>query len=64
MTSKNEHTGDKLQTKPASEEYRENYDKIFGKRTLTPTQLRREYEKEQMFRVNSPSFEEWLETNK
>jgi hypothetical protein len=31
MTSKNEHTGDKLQTKPASEEYLNNYDKIFCK---------------------------------
>lgn len=29
MTAKNEHTGDSLQTKPASDQYRENYSKIF-----------------------------------
>lgn len=35
MTSKNDITGDKLATKPASEAYRENWDRIFGKRSVT-----------------------------
>jgi len=30
MTTRNEHTGDKIQTKPNSDKYRDNYDKIFG----------------------------------
>ena len=32
MASKNQHTGDKQQTKPASDTYRDNYDRIFGKK--------------------------------
>lgn len=32
MTSKNDHTGDKLQSKTANKNYRNNYDKIFGKK--------------------------------
>ena len=28
MTSKNEHTGDKQQTRPPSDKYRDNYDKV------------------------------------
>lgn len=35
MTSKNEITGDKLATKPANEAYRDNWDRIFGKKTTT-----------------------------
>ena len=31
MTTKNDITGDKLATKPASEAYRDNWDRIFGK---------------------------------
>jgi hypothetical protein len=31
MTSHNEITGDKLQTKPATKEYRDNFDAIFRK---------------------------------
>lgn len=40
MTSKNDITGDKLQTKAASQEYRNNYDLIFGKSFayMTPEQ--------------------------
>lgn len=38
MTSKNDITGDKLQTKAASEEYRNNYDLIFKKPTQLPAQ--------------------------
>ena len=34
--SKNPHTGDKLQTKVPSDEYRDNYDKIFGKKKYDP----------------------------
>ena len=30
MTAKNEVTGDKLKSKPNSDNYRDNYDKIFG----------------------------------
>lgn len=30
MTSKNDITGQKQQTKPASDTYRDNYDRIFG----------------------------------
>jgi len=30
--NRNEHTGDKQQTRAPSEEYRANYDKIFGKK--------------------------------
>jgi len=37
MTSKNDITKDKQQTKPASDAYRDNYDKIFGKKPSTPT---------------------------
>ncbi len=29
MTAKNDHTGDSLQTKPSTDQYRENYSKIF-----------------------------------
>lgn len=32
MTAKNDITGAKLQTKPASQAYRDNWDKIFGKK--------------------------------
>lgn len=32
MTSKNDITGDKLATKPSSEAYRDNWDRIFGKK--------------------------------
>lgn len=35
--STNEFTGDKQQTKPASDLYWENYDKIFGKKKCQPT---------------------------
>lgn len=35
MTSKNDITGDKLATKPASDAYRDNWDRIFGKKTTT-----------------------------
>jgi hypothetical protein len=35
--STNEITGDKQQTKPATDLYRENYDKIFGKKKCQPT---------------------------
>ena len=31
MVTKNEHTGDKLQTKPASDAYRSGYEAIFGR---------------------------------
>lgn len=31
MTSRNDITGDKIQTKVVTQEYRENYDKIFSK---------------------------------
>jgi hypothetical protein len=31
MTSKNEITGDKLQTKPTTQKYRDGWDAIFGK---------------------------------
>lgn len=31
MTSRNEHTGDKLQTKTPSKDYLDNYDQIFKK---------------------------------
>ena len=31
-TSRNPHTGDKIQSKPADEAYRNNYDAIFGKK--------------------------------
>lgn len=31
MTSRNDITGDKIQTKVVTQEYRENYDKIFKK---------------------------------
>ena len=29
MTTKNEHTGDKLKSKPNTDKYRDNYDAIF-----------------------------------
>lgn len=32
MTAINEHTGDKLKTKEATEAYRNNWDAIFGKK--------------------------------
>jgi hypothetical protein len=32
MTSKNEHTGDSQKTKPPGDEYRNNYERIFGKK--------------------------------
>lgn len=32
MTAKNDITGDKLTTKPASEAYRDNWDRIFGEK--------------------------------
>lgn len=35
--STNEITGDKQQTKPATDAYRENYDKIFGKKKCQGT---------------------------
>lgn len=31
MTTKNDITGDKLATKPATDAYRDNWDRIFGK---------------------------------
>ncbi len=31
MSSKNEHTKDKQQTKPATDKYRDNFDKVFKK---------------------------------
>jgi len=34
MTAINEHTGDKLKTKEATEAYRNNWDRIFNKDTL------------------------------
>lgn len=36
--SKNQHTGDKQQTKPASDAYRNNFDAIFRKKPLTNEQ--------------------------
>lgn len=36
MTSKNDITGQKQQTKPASDTYRNNYDAIFGKKKQCP----------------------------
>ena len=33
MATKNDITGDTLKTKPASEKYRENWDRIFGNKT-------------------------------
>lgn len=36
MTSKNDITGQKQQTKPASDTYRNNYDQIFGKKPVKP----------------------------
>ena len=33
MATKNDITGDTLKTKPASDKYRENWDRIFGKKT-------------------------------
>jgi hypothetical protein len=32
MTSKNDITGDKLATKPANDVYRDNWERIFGKK--------------------------------
>lgn len=32
MTTKNDITGDALKTKPASEKYRDNWDRIFGQK--------------------------------
>lgn len=37
MTSRNEITGDAIQTKIASEAYRDNYDRIFGKKPVGRT---------------------------
>jgi hypothetical protein len=31
MVAKNEHTGDKLQSKPSTKKYRDGWDAIFGK---------------------------------
>ena len=36
MTSRNDVTGDKIQTKPTTKEYADNYDKIFGKKKELP----------------------------
>lgn len=36
MTTRNEHTGDAIATKPASEAYRERWDLIFKQRTEQP----------------------------
>lgn len=35
MTSKNDITGDNLATKPATDAYRDNWERIFGARKLT-----------------------------
>ena len=40
MTDRNPHTGEKLQSKPNSDVYRENYDKIFAKPKQTRPNLR------------------------
>ena len=32
MTAKNDITGDKIKSKPTDDKYRENFDKIFGKK--------------------------------
>ncbi len=42
MTAKNEHTGDSIQTKPGSEDYRANYDKIFLTKDQKIEQLQNE----------------------
>jgi hypothetical protein len=36
MVAKNDVTGDSIQTKSASKSYRDNYDNIFRKNTMTP----------------------------
>lgn len=36
MVARNDITGDAIQTKTASNAYRDNYDLIFGKKTMTP----------------------------
>lgn len=36
MTSRNDVTGDKIQTKPTTKEYADNWDKIFGKCACYP----------------------------
>lgn len=38
MTARNEHTGDELKSKTNSDAYRNNYDKIFGKKTRKDTE--------------------------
>ncbi len=38
MTERNPHTGEKLQSKANSEKYRDNFDKIFGKKKEEPKQ--------------------------
>jgi len=35
MTAKNEHTGDSIISKAQSDAYRDNYDRIFGKKQKT-----------------------------
>ena len=37
-TAKNDITGEKIQTRPANDLYRENWDKIFGKKKVSPCQ--------------------------
>lgn len=39
MTTTNEHTGDKLKSKPSTDKFRDNFDKIFGtgKKKVKPT---------------------------
>lgn len=39
MVTKNDITGDKLATKPASDAYRDNWERIFGARKLTNTPI-------------------------
>lgn len=58
MTAKNDITGDKLQTKAASEEYRNNYDLIFGKDKKIAEQRER-MEKKFKDRPKSPQTEDW-----
>lgn len=36
MTSRNDITGDKIQTRPTTREYADNWDKIFGKCACSP----------------------------
>lgn len=48
MASKNDATGDEIQSKVTSESYRNNYDKIFGKKQGDTVDVKEEKEKEKL----------------